>query len=87
MSVFDKDLTDSQIMMRDVCRKFVNNTIEPFIRLNWQDEWKMTPENRLPSNILEEADKIGIRTLGVPENFGGTPLEKNHEVRTFAIIS
>ena len=87
MSVFDEGLTDSQIMMREVCRKFVDNTIEPFIRLNWQDEWKMTPDNRLPANILEEADKIGIRTLAVPEKFGGTPLEKEHEVRTFAIIS
>ena len=76
MSVFDEGLTDSQIMMREVCRKFVDNTIEPFIRLNWQDEWKMVPDNRLPANILEEADRIGIRTLAVPEKFGGTPLEK-----------
>ncbi len=87
MSIFDNDLTDSQIMMRDVCRRFVDKIIEPFIKNNWQDEWTMEPENRLPKEILEEADKIGIRTLGVPENYGGTPLEADNEVRTFAIIS
>ena len=32
-------------------------------------------------------DSLGIRTLGVPEEFGGMSLEKEHEVRTFAIIS
>lgn len=87
MSIFDLDLTDSQIMMRDVCRKFVDNTIAPFLKDNWQVEWQMSPEDRMPSHILEESDKIGIRTLGVPEEYGGTPLEKNQEVRTFAIIS
>ena len=47
----------------------------------------MTPEGRLPDFILQDADKLGIRTLGVPETFGGISLEKEHEVRTFAIIS
>ena len=31
----------------------------------------MTPEERLPNSILQEADSLGIRTLGVPEEFGG----------------
>ena len=33
------------------------------------------------------ADEIGIRTLGVPEEFGGTPLDPKTEVQTFAVIS
>ena len=37
--------------------------------------------------ILEGADEIGIRTLGVPEEFGGVELDKATEVQTFAIIS
>jgi alkylation response protein AidB-like acyl-CoA dehydrogenase len=45
------------------------------------------PEDRLPLRILEEAEKIGIRTLGVPEEFGGVELEKGTEVKTFAMIS
>ena len=32
MSIFDQDLTEDQIMMRDVCRRFVDNTIIPFIQ-------------------------------------------------------
>ena len=35
----------------------------------------------------EGAEKIGIRTLGVPEEFGGVELDKATEVQTFAIIS
>ena len=36
----------------------------------------MVPEDRLPLSILEGAEKIGIRALGVPEEFGGVELEK-----------
>lgn len=87
MNVFDLDLTESQRMMREACRKFVDDTITPFVLKNWKNEWNMTPEERLPNSILQEADSLGIRTLGVPEEFGGMSLEKEHEVRTFAIIS
>ena len=74
-------------MMREACKKFVDDSIIPFISKNWKNEWNMTPEGRLPDFILQNADKLGIRTLGVPETFGGISLEKEHEVRTFAIIS
>ena len=87
MSIFDQDLTEDQIMMRDVCRRFVDDTIIPFISKNWKTEWDLTPESRLPNSILEDADKIGIRTLAVPEEYGGMPIDTEHEVRTFAIIS
>ena len=40
----------------------------------------MTPEERLPPEILEGAQKVGIRTLGVPEEFGGVELDKATEV-------
>lgn len=87
MSVFELELTESQRMMREACKKFVDDSIIPFISKNWKNEWNMTPEGRLPDFILQNADKLGIRTLGVPETFGGISLEKEHEVRTFAIIS
>ena len=73
--------------MRQSCRDFVDDVVIPFIRGNWQREWVMTPEDRLPPEILEGADKIGIRTLGVPEEFGGVELEPGTEVQTFAIIA
>ena len=83
----DRGLPEETRMMRDVTRKFVNEHVIPFTRQNWKQEWQMTPEGRLPRKILEVADEIGIRTLGVPEEFGGTPLDPKTEVQTFAVIS
>jgi len=83
----DRGLTEEQRMMREACRAYVNDHVIPFVRGNWQREWVMTPEERLPRKLLEVADAIGIRTLGVPEEFGGTPLDPATEVRTFALIA
>jgi alkylation response protein AidB-like acyl-CoA dehydrogenase len=79
--------SEEQNLMRASCRAFVDDTVIPFIRANWQREWLMAPEERLPKAILEGADKIGIRTLGVPEEFGGIELEPGSEVQTFALIA
>ena len=87
MELVDRGLQDETRMMRDVTRKFVDEHVIPFTRQNWQQEWNMKPEGRLPNRILEVADEIGIRTLGVPEEFGGTPLDPKTEVQTFAVIS
>jgi alkylation response protein AidB-like acyl-CoA dehydrogenase len=87
MELADRGLTDETRMMRETCRAFVNEHVIPFIRQNWQREWLMRPEDRLPREILEVADRIGIRTLGVPEEFGGTALDPKSEVQTFAAIS
>src|SRR5947208_6438829 len=80
-------LSEEQRLMRQSCRDFVDDVITPFIRSNWQREWDMNPQARLPPEILKRADEIGIRTLGVPEEFGGVELERNSEVQTFALIS
>jgi hypothetical protein len=87
MSLAVRGLSEEQKMMRDSCRAFVDDHVTPFIRQNWQREWLMDPDERLPGRILEEADRIGIRTLGVPEEFGGVQLEAAAEVRTFALIA
>jgi alkylation response protein AidB-like acyl-CoA dehydrogenase len=87
MAIVDRDLSEEQRLMRQSCRQFVDDVVTPFIRGNWQREWIMVPEQRLPKEILEGADKIGIRTLGVPEEFGGIELDPKTEVRTFAIIA
>ena len=44
-----------------------DDVVTPFIRHNWQREWVMTPQDRLPKEILAGAEQVGIRTLGVPE--------------------
>jgi alkylation response protein AidB-like acyl-CoA dehydrogenase len=83
----DAHLSEEQRMMRQSCRDFVDDVILPFVRANWQREWDMRPEGRLPPSILEGAEKVGIRTLGVPEEFGGIELDPATEVRTFSIIA
>jgi alkylation response protein AidB-like acyl-CoA dehydrogenase len=80
------ELTEEQRMMRQTCRDFVDEVVVPFIRSEWQREWLMEPEARLPGAILEKADEVGIRTLGVPPEFGGIELDPYSEVKTFAII-
>jgi alkylation response protein AidB-like acyl-CoA dehydrogenase len=87
MPMYDRELSEEQRMMRQSCRDFVDEVVLPFIRSDWQREWSMVPEDRLPPSILEQADKIGIRTLGVPEEFGGVELEPGTEVSTFAMIA
>src|SRR6202521_2403543 len=82
-----QNLSEEQRLMRESCRAFVDDVVIPFIRQNWQREWTMTPEDRLPKEILAGADRVGIRTLGVPEEFGGMELDKASEVQTFALIS
>jgi alkylation response protein AidB-like acyl-CoA dehydrogenase len=79
--------TEEQNLMRASCRAFVDDAVIPFMRANWQREWDMNPDTRLPHSILQGADAIGIRTLGVPEEFGGIELEPGSEVQTFALIS
>lgn len=83
----DGSLSEEQRLMRDSCRAFVDDAVTPFIRTHWQKEWDMSPAGRLPPSILEGADAIGIRTLGVPEAFGGVELDPQSEVRTFALIA
>jgi len=87
MEMIERGLSEEQRMMRASCRKFVDGVVTPFIRSHWQREWLMDPDARLPREILEQADRIGIRTLGVPEEFGGVQLEPATEVRTFALIA
>src|SRR5437867_13377832 len=87
MDMTDRRLSEEQRLMRRSCRAFVNDFVIPFIRANWKREWLMEPEQRLPREILEAADRIGIRTLGVPEEFGGVQLDPATEVQTCALIS
>jgi alkylation response protein AidB-like acyl-CoA dehydrogenase len=81
------ELSEEQKLMRQSCRAFVDDVVLPFIRGNWQREWDMNPDARLPPEILEGCEEVGIRTLGVPPEFGGLELEPASEAQTFAIIS
>jgi alkylation response protein AidB-like acyl-CoA dehydrogenase len=85
--LIERGLTEEQRMMRETIRAFVDFEVIPFIRKNWQLEWDMKPENRPSVELLQGAHDIGVRALGVPEEFGGTPLDPKTEVQTFAMIS
>jgi alkylation response protein AidB-like acyl-CoA dehydrogenase len=74
-------------MMQESCHTYVDKIVLPFIRNNWTREWDMKPENRLPPEILAGAEAVGIRTLGVPEEYGGIEIDPATEVQTFALIS
>lgn len=83
----DTRLTEDQRLMRQSCRAYVDDVVLPFIQREWRREWDMSPGERLDPAILAGAEEIGIRTLGVPEAFGGFDLEPETEVRTFALIA
>jgi len=87
MEMIERGLSEEQRLMRASCRAFVDDVVTPFIRKDWQREWLMDPGARLPREILEQADRIGIRTIGVPEAFGGVQLEAATETQTFAVIA
>jgi alkylation response protein AidB-like acyl-CoA dehydrogenase len=85
--MIERALSQEQRMMRDTIRAFVDGEVTPFIRKNWEREWDMKPENRPSRELLEGAHRIGVRTLGIPEEFGGTPLDPETEVQTFALVA
>lgn len=87
MSAEQDGLSQDQRLMQESCRSFVDRTVIPFIRTHWQREWLMEPMARLPPELLAAADQLGIRTLGVPEAFGGVELDPAREVQTFALIA
>ena len=87
MDSFNIDLTEEQRLMKQSCRNFIDRVVAPFLREEWQREWNMDPAERLPDRILKAADDISIRTLGVPEKYGGVELSPETEIRSFAIIA
>jgi alkylation response protein AidB-like acyl-CoA dehydrogenase len=83
----DRYLTDEQRMMRDTTRRYVDTVVIPFIQQNRTREWDMDPMARLDPNILEQADAAGLRSLGVPEQFGGIDLDPATWSQTLAVIA
>lgn len=80
-------LTDEQRQIRETVRAVVDEVVLPFIRSDWQREWDMDPDARLAPEILATFDEIGVRTLGVPAEYGGVELDPETEVATLALIA
>ena len=83
----DRGLSEEQRMMRQSCRDFVDHVVLPFIRRTGSANGRWCRKTGCRCASSKRADKIGIRTLGVPEEFGGVELEKGTEVKTFAMIA
>ena len=80
-------LSEEQILMRQTCRDFVDDIVIPFVRRDPTREWNFDPDARLPPEILEGAHAIGLRTLGIPAQYGGLDVDPESEAQTFAIIA
>ena len=83
----DRYLSDEQRLMRQTCRRYVDDVVRPFIAANREREWLFDPDQRLPAEILLEADRTGLRGLGVPDRYGGVGLDPATEAQTFSIIA
>lgn len=83
----DRYLSAEQRLMRETCRRYVDSVVRPFIAGNREREWLFDPAARLPAEILEEADRAGLRGLGVPDAYGGVGLDPKTEAQTFSIIA
>ncbi|MGC8470943.1 MAG: acyl-CoA dehydrogenase family protein [Acidimicrobiales bacterium] len=78
-ATFDLDdgtFSEEQTAMLQTCRRYVDRVLRPFIAADREREWMFEPEMRLPAHVLEEADRADLRSLGVPEQYGGVALER-----------
>ena len=90
MNAFDLDdgtLTEEQVAMQETCRRYVDRVLRPFIAADREREWLFQPDDRLAPEVLEEADRAGLRSLGVPEQYGGVALEPGTEAQTFSLVA
>jgi alkylation response protein AidB-like acyl-CoA dehydrogenase len=83
----DRYLSDEQRLMRQTCRRYVDDVLRPFIAADREREWSFDAAGRLPAEILAEADRAGLRGLGVPEEQGGVGLDPATQSQTFSIIA
>ena len=83
----DRYLSEEQRLMRETCRRYVDRVVRPFIAANREREWLFDPAGRLPAEILREADRAGLRSLGVPEQYGGSGVDPATEAQTFSVIA
>jgi acyl-CoA dehydrogenase len=65
----DFDLSEEQKYWRTVARDFVEKTIKPDAS---RRDRLPTAAERIPWDWIREANRLGIRTLGVPKRYGGS---------------
>jgi acyl-CoA dehydrogenase len=64
----DFTLSEEQLRWRSIARDFAEKVIKPDVA---RRDRLPTAEERIPWDWIREADKLGIRTLGLPKALGG----------------
>ena len=67
-STMNFGLTEEQIMFRDTVRAYCDEHVRPVAA---EREWIVDPVERIPYDWIEDLSKMGVRTMGVPEEYGG----------------
>jgi acyl-CoA dehydrogenase len=60
--------TEEQTMLRNMVRKFAQDEVKP---MSVEFDKKVEPKECFPWALLKKASKLGLRTLSVPEEYGG----------------
>jgi butyryl-CoA dehydrogenase len=61
-------LTEEQLMLRDMVRKFASDQIEPVASENEQN-------HRFPEDIIKEAGELGLMGVAYPDEYGGSGMD------------
>jgi len=64
----DFRLTEEQLMMRSMTREFAQNEVKP---KSLELDAKTDPKECIPWDLIKKASQLGLRTLSIPEKFGG----------------
>ena len=75
----DFSLNEDQLHWRDVARRFVADFIRPDVL---RRDRLPTAEERIPWDWIREASAQGLRTLGIPKEFGGA----GADIQTMCIV-
>lgn len=87
MNVAFEGLAEEHRILWQSCHDFVDREIIPFIKGDREREWTTPPEDRVPREIFEAVDKLGVRTMGVPEKFGGVEVDPASEALVFTLVA
>jgi len=70
--MLDFSLSEEQQRWRAIARDFAEKTIKPDML---RRDRLPTAAERIPWDWIREADRLGLRTLGVPKKFGGAGVD------------
>jgi alkylation response protein AidB-like acyl-CoA dehydrogenase len=66
------ELEPDHVDLARLAHRVVSEEVVPHVQTTRPDEWNAPPERRVPWRLLEELDRAGLRTLGLPPMAGGS---------------